>query len=361
MPSPLDPTNSVSTDRNLDVRGALPLGLSGRLVAIGDDGIIRCFRFHRGGVSYRVHGVHAAAAVTSLLVFEGSVLACADDSSVRQLDLDAGTVHRVDLAGQRRTVAACPQYEPSSGELHLVADDRDGAQLHVVVPAGALTRRSRLIVDAPTRVRGLAVGRDHLVLVGHGAVGASSRDETLRTRWLRTDAAAPTAVHTYRVGGAIVLIALTPALERWILHLGDGIVEREVLDPTPRHFARVADGPTAEAPPTVWTAGDVTITRHHLMDSGHVSHSLQPGVPGDFVVAPAAAQPGHVDSGWLVGFVHDTAKRSTHLRVSDATDIAKTVAMVRISRPIPRTFRCAWIPASTDHPQPSPALKEDRS
>ena len=360
MPSPLDPTNPPSTDEDLEVRGALPLALAGRLVGIGRDGLVHSFHFEGGRVSYLARRIHMGAAVKDLVAFEGSVLAYGDDSSVRQLILDAGTLRRVDLAGHRRKVAACPKYDAVSGELHLVAGDWGGAQMHVVVPAGALTRRSRLIVDARARIQGLAIGSDHVVFVADGVAGVAPRDGEMRTTWMPTDAAAPWPVHTRRAGDTIVLVALTPALERWILHPDGGAIEREVLDPTPRHFAHVCDRGAAGAPHRVWTTGDETIGRHDLVDSRHESHSLRPSQPGDFVVVPDATRPDLIDSGWFVGLVHDPSNATTDLRVSDAADITETAAVVRIRRPIPRGLRCTWMPATSNDPHHAPSPKEDR-
>ena len=141
-----------------------------------------------------------------------------EDCSVLQLSIEVGTTRQVDLAGQRRTVAACPRYDAASGELHLVARDSGGAQTHVVVPAGALTRRSRSIVDAHAPIHGLAIGSDHVVFVADGMVGITSRDGEARTTWMPTETAAPSPVYTRQAGGSIILVALTPSLERWILH-----------------------------------------------------------------------------------------------------------------------------------------------
>jgi carotenoid cleavage dioxygenase-like enzyme len=298
MTSPTEPSNPPSQD--LDVRGALPLGLSGHLVGLGRDGVVHCVHFDRGRVSYLARSIRAGTDVKDLVAFEGSVLVYGDDSSVRQLILDAGTLRRVDLAGHRRTVAACPKFDPASGELHLVARDWTGAHMHVVVPPGALTRRSRFIVDVRARIHDLAIGSDHVVFVADGVVGVAPRDGEVRTTWMSTDVAAPRPVHTHRAGDTIILVALTPSLERWILHPDDGAIEREVLDPA----------------------------------------------PGDFVVVPDPAQPDRIDCGWFVGLVHDPSNATTDLRVSDAADISTAAATVRIPQPLPHGLRCTWMPAT---------------
>ena len=349
MPSPIDPTNPPSRPDDLATRGAVPLGLSGRLVGIGRDGFVHSLHFDGGRVSYLARNIGMGVAVECLVTFDGTILAYGDDSSVRQLSLDAGTLRRVDLAGRGRTVAACPQLDPATGELHFIARDRAGAQLHHVVPAGALTRRNRLIVDAGARIQGLAIGNDHVVFVADGVAGVAPRSGEVRTTWMPIDVAAPKPVHTHRAGDTIVMLTLTPALERWILHPDRRIVEREVLDPAPRRFAHLRDSGADGAPRRVWTAGDETICSHDLVGSRHSHHSLLPGQPGDFVVVPDAARPDDVDSGWFVGLVHDLSTTTTDLRVSDATDIAEAIATIRLPRPIPRGLRCTWVPAAPSH------------
>ena len=357
MPSPIDPTNPPTMHDDLAVRGAVPLGLSGRLVGIGRDGFVHSLQFDRGRVSYLARYIGVGAAVEGLVTFDGTILAYGDDSSVRQLSLDAGTLRRVDLAGLGRTVAACPQIDPATGELHFIARDCAGAQLHHAVPAGALTRRNRLIVDAGARIRGLAIGKDHIVFVADGVAGVAPRDGDLRTTWMPTDVAAPWPVHTHRAGDTIVLLALTPSLERWILNTDRLIVEREVLDPASRRFAHLCDGGADGASRRVWTTGDETIGSHDLLDSRHSHHSLWPRQPGDFVVVPDATRPDDFDNGWFVGLVHDPSTTTTDLRVSDATDIAEAIATISILRPIPHGLRCTWMPATpamTTHQSPSP-------
>jgi carotenoid cleavage dioxygenase-like enzyme len=346
MPSPTDPTNPLATQEALDVSGTLPRALAGRLVGVGGDGSVHSFEFDRGRVSYLVRSARAGASVKELVAFEGSVLVYGGDASVHQLDADLGTLRRVDLAGRQRTATTCPRFDPASGELHLVARDRGGAQTHVVVPPGALTRRHRPIVDAGERIQGLAIGRDHVVFVADGVAGVASRDGEVRTTWIRTDVTAPQPVHTHRVGDAIILVVLTPSLERWILHPDGRAVEREEVDPTPRCFAHGGDAIDA-GPGFVWTTGGGTIGRHDLIELGSTHLDLAPRAPRDFVVVPDTARVGSVDAGWFVGFVHHESGRETNLWVIDAADPAEpAIATIHIPRPIPQGLRCAWIPTT---------------
>lgn len=326
MPSPTDPTKLLATEGALDVSGAVPRALAGRLVGVGGDGSVHSFEFVRGRVSHLVRSARAGASVKELVALEGSVLVYSGDASVHQLDADLGTLRRVDLAGRQRTATTCPRLDPASGELHLAARDRDGTQTHVVVPPGALTRRHRPIAE--------------------GVAGVAPRDGEVRTTWIRTDVTAPQPVHTHRVGDAVILVVLTPSLERWILHPDGRAVEREEVDPTPRCFAHGGDAIDA-GPGFVWTTGGGTIGRHDLIELGSTHLDLAPRAPRDFVVVPDTARVGSVDAGWFVGFVHHESGRDTNLWVIDAADPAQpAIATIPIPRPIPQGLRCAWIPTT---------------
>ena len=176
MPSPTDPSNPPPHDVDLDVRGAVPPGLSGRLVGIDRDGVVHSVLLGDGRVSYRGRRVRTDAVVHNLVAFGGSMLAFGDDSPAYELRPEVDTLRRVDLAGHGRTLAAYPKHDPATGELHLIARDTAGVQAHVVVSAGALTRRSRPVLDAPDRIKDLALSRDHVVFVADGFVGVAPRD-----------------------------------------------------------------------------------------------------------------------------------------------------------------------------------------
>ena len=190
---------------------------------------------------------------------------------------------------------------------------------------------------------------DRVVFVADGFVGVALRGRESRTTWIATGVAAPSAVHAHDAGDTVVLLALTPLLERWTLHPGAGRLQREVLDPTPRHFAHCGSAGVDGAPRLLWTTGDRTIGHHDLVSPRHVHHSLRPDLPGDLVFVADATRENDADGGWLVGFVHDTSGAAAELRVIDAADIAgPTIATVPIPRRVPRGLRCTWIP-STRH------------
>jgi carotenoid cleavage dioxygenase-like enzyme len=362
MPSPIDPSLLPLHDVEIDLRGSVPQGLSGRVLGIGRDGVVHSVELRADqSVSYRVGRFRTDEVVHHVVAFGGVILAFGDDSPAYELSADLDTLYRVDLAGHRRALAPFPKHDPTTRELHLIARAADGMQAHVVVSAGALTRRSRPILDIPSRIKDLALARDHVVFVADGFVGVVSRDGEARTNWIATGVAAPHAVHAHDAGDTVVLLVLTPSLERWTVHVGVGSVRREVLDPTPRRFAHCGSDDVDEPLRVLWSTGEGTIGRHDLVASRHMHHTLRPHVPGDFVVVTDTLQPSDADSGWLVGFVHDASGTTTDLRVIEATDIAApTIATVRLLRPIPRGLRCTWIPSTQQRlPKQSPSTKEN--
>lgn len=191
MPSQIDPLPS-SDNVALDVCGAVPAGLSGRLLGIGGDGVAHAVELRADRtVWFRSRRLLTASPVANVVVFGGAVLAFGDDSPAYEVSADLEVVP-VDLAGHGRTLAAYPRVDPITGELHLIATDPEGTQTHVVVSAGALTRRSRPVLDAPARIRDLAVTRDHVVFVADGFLGMARRDGEPRATWITTGP----AVHT---------------------------------------------------------------------------------------------------------------------------------------------------------------------
>lgn len=347
MPSPTHPSNPQPPDVDLDVRGALPTGLSGRLVGVDRAGIVHSVVVGDGRVSYSNRHFRTEAVVHSLVAFGGSMLVFGDDSLAYELRPEADTLRRVDLAGHGRSLAAHPKQDPATGELHLIAHDTAGLQAYVVVSAGALTRHSRPLLGAPDRIQDLALSRDHTVLVADRIVGVTPRTGALRTTWIATGIAAPHPVHAYEVGDIVVVLALTPLLERWSLHPEAGKIRREVLDPTPRRFAHCGNDSADGVPRCLWTTGNGTVGHHELVGARNVHRDLRPDVPGDLVFVSDATRASDADGGWLVGFVHKSAGVGTELSVIDAADIfGPAIATAPISRPVPRGLRCTWVPTS---------------
>lgn len=367
MPSPTDPSNSPPFDADLDVRGVVPPGLSGRLVGIGPDGIVHSVLVGDGRVAYSGRRVRTEACVHHLVAFGGSVLAFGDDTPAYELTPERDALRRVDLAGHRRSIAAYPKHDPATGGLHLIARDADGLQTYVVVSAGALTRHIRPLPDTPARIHDLALSRDHVVLVADGFVGVAARGDEPRTTWIDTGIAAPHLVHAHDTGGTVVVLVLTPLLERWTLRTGAGGIQRDVLDATPRRFAHCGNHRADGAPRCLWTTGNGTIGRHELAGTRRIHRDLRSGVPGDLVFVTDATRVGDADGGWLVGFVHDSSGVRTELHVIDAADVVRpAIATASIPRPVTRGLRLTWIPSTPHRPAPtslslqSPSSKENR-
>ncbi len=347
MPSPTDRSNPSPPDADLDVCGAIPTGLSGRLVALDPDSVIHSVLIGDGRASYSDRRLRTETVVHDLVYFGGSTLVFGDDSCAYELGPAGDTLRRVDLAGQRRSLAVPPKHDAATGELHLIAYDTNGSQAYVVVSAGALTRQSRPLLDTPEPIQALVISCDHAVFVAHGYVGVASRSGELRTTWIPTDIAAAHPVHAHDAGDSVIVLALTPLLERWTLHLEAGTIQREVLDPTPRRFAHCSIDGADGAPPCVWTTGYGTIGYHDLLDNHHDHHSLYPSAAGDFVFVTDATRQRDADGGWLVGFVHHPSGKGTDLTVIDAAHIAgPPIASASIPRILPPELDCTWI-AST--------------
>ena len=347
MPSPTDSSIPPPDDLDLDAHRAIVPGLSGRLVGIDREGVVHTVQVRGGRLSYRGRHFRSDAVVHNLVGLGGWTLALGDDSPAYELRTDVDTLRVVDLAGHGRSLTAYPKHDPETGELHLIARDLDGVQEHVVVSAGALTRRSRPIVDVPSRIRDLVLTRDRVALVADGFVGVAARDGDPRTTWIATGADAPHPVHAHDAGDAVVLLVLTPSLELWTFHPGTTNIRREVLDPTPRRFAHCGAKDDDGAPLIVWTTGDETVGHHDLATSSHTHHSLRPHLPGDLVFVPDTASGGAHDNGRLVGFVHKPSDSTAELRVIDTGAIAgPPIAWIPVPRRIPRGLRCTWIPAT---------------
>jgi carotenoid cleavage dioxygenase-like enzyme len=215
---------------SLSVRGTLPTGLRGRLVAVGPNTALSLD--FRGGqtVSCRHRPIGADLVVVTVVRFGDSILLCGDCSPAHELSADLAVLRRVDLAGQSREVAANPKPDPVNGDLHLIATAESGAQSHVVVSAHALTRTDRPISASPSRILDLALTLEHVVFAGDGIVGIAARTGDLGVRWFATGVASPRLVVAHEVDGDVVVDALTPESERWVLHPGATIADRRVIE-----------------------------------------------------------------------------------------------------------------------------------
>jgi 8'-apo-carotenoid 13,14-cleaving dioxygenase len=368
-----------------DVHGVLPAALSGRLLGIGigygsdssdstsgsvggGDGVVHSVHLHAGrGISYRSRwirtdrvaqrlGVEVSSGpprsrldvvASAIVAFGDSILAFGVDSLAYELTTDLDTLRRVDLAGQFRGLSPYPKHDRTTGELHLIAGAADGSQAHVVLPPGALTRRSRPIDGAPSRVQQLALTRDRVVFAGDGFVGVTSRDGEGPVTWMATDVRAPDLLHGRESGEIVEVLVGSPSLERWTLDAASAIASRDVLDPTPRQFICIGDHVVDAAPRFLWTVGDGAVDKHDLATHSHVRHGCGPSQPGDLVFVADPSRPSDADAGWLVGFAHTDSPDAAEVVVFDAADFTGSpIAAVRIPRPIPLGLHSTWIPST---------------
>ena len=371
-----------TTITGLHPHGTFPAGLSGQLIAIGpsvdadssgidtpdaDNGMVHSVLLHAGRfISYRSRWVVTTSVAqrlgvapppgprntgpdivaSNIVAFGGSILALGEGSLAHELTPELDTLRRVDLAGQSRALAAFPKRDPITGGLHLLTVAPTETQAHVVVSSGALTRTTRTLDDAPTRITDLAITRDRVVLAADGFIGVMPRAADSHTTWITTDLDSTLLIHAHDVGDSVVVYAVTPWLERWTLRASSATMHREVLDRTPRRFARTSDQPVDEVPRFLWTAGNGTADKHDLETMNHVRRIFRPGHPGDLVFVRDVARLDDADGGWLVGFVHNQAPDETDLVVLDAADLA-LIDSVRIHRHIPCGVHSTWVP-STD-------------
>ena len=348
---PSSPGQSLPPPDRIDltVRGYVPAAVSGQMIGIGSNGVVHSVVVSPPhGASYRTQELRRDATGYVVGSFGGTILAFSDDAPAYELGSGLDTFHVVDLAGQKRVLAPFPKYDPVTGDLHLVARGDDRTQSHIIVTAGAFTRRARPIADVPGLISGLALTADSVVFFADGFVGIAPREGEACPAWIATGVPAPHPIHAHDAGDRAVLLALTPALERWTLHPGGGSIEREVLDATPCQFAHLQEDDIEGRPRFVWAAADKTISRHDLVDARRVGRSVRPHIPGDFAVVPKAPPHAGTSGAWLIGFVHDRSGSSSELHVIDAAVGAESaVAVARIPRPIPYGLRCTWIPSTT--------------
>ena len=374
-PDALGDEASVS---GLEVVGALPPELSGCLLGIGPghsetgspgtgDGVVHSVHLHAGrALGYRRRRVRTdpvanrlgierptglpparrTGVADSIVVFSGSTLALGDSSLAYELSLDLDTLRRVDLAGHSRGLTATPKLDPATGDLHLIAAETDGAQAHVVVSSGALTRRSRPILDPPHRVADLAITRDSVVFIASGFIGITSHDTQTPIRWIATGVDAG-LVAAHDAGEAVVVYTVTPSLERWTVDVPQATIHREILDASPRRLARANEHVSDEAPRFLWAVGDGTLHTYDLATGGHAQHNFGSRQPGDLTFIADATRPNESAGGWLVGFVEGPAGATVDLVFLDAADIERLpIATVGLPPGTSRGLHTTWVPSS---------------
>jgi carotenoid cleavage dioxygenase len=379
------PITDETTITNLRVSGKLPAGLSGQYMRIGPnridpnslpadwaggEGMVHAVSLEAGrAVCYRNRWITTDAVAqqlavepppgppavgddvvaANLIAFGTSILAFGDGALAYELSARLDTIRRVDLAGARRSLVAHSKVDPHTGELHLLTSASIGAQLHVTVSRGALTRTIRSIADAPSGIRQLELTRDDVVLVADGFTGVTGRaGVNTQPKWFETDAEVRHLANAYTHGETVIAYTTGPSLVRWTLDRRAATAHAEVLDPTLHTSATSKRRQPGAVQRFLWTVSAGRAHKHDLFTRGHSSHDFGDGrTPGElvFVADPDRSSPD--DGGWLVGFVHDDAGDQTEFVVLDAEAIERpAIARVHIPRRVPTGASGAWIPST---------------
>ena len=203
------PVSDETSIADLPVTGTLPAALAGRYLVIGSNpisppqpgkpasgaGMVHAITVHAAGtVSYRNRWITTDAAAQALgtepvpgprrgdndvvasniITFGSTILALGDGALAYELTADLATRRRVDLAGAGRGLRPRVDLDRQTGALHLLGAGPGNAQTYVTVSAGAMTRTTRPLDDAP-RVDDLTITRDHVVFLADGLIGVTPR------------------------------------------------------------------------------------------------------------------------------------------------------------------------------------------
>jgi carotenoid cleavage dioxygenase len=382
------PVPDETTIVDLPVEGVLPAALSGRYVRIGPnpignvaqpydwtsaDGMVHAVALHAGrALSYRnrwirtdptshklgseaVPGPRPPAtdtSTTNIIGFGERIYSLAEGALAYELSPDLDTVRRVDLAGHSRGVGAYPKIDPATGELHLISSPGELTALHHVISAGAMTRRSRAIIDPPTAVHDLVITRDHLVLVGDGVTGITTLDSDEPVTWYGTANTGPgrvVAAHDH--GDSVVMYVTGQALRRWTL--GPSTSRVDTVDATLQSFGRINGRFSGAAPRYLYaTCGGRTrpfdgtvVLKHDLATGTREHHDFGTGRhPGELLFVADPQRPACEDGGWLIGLLHDDTTSRTSLVVLDAADLTSRLAAVPLPRRVPYGLHGLWVP-----------------
>lgn len=145
-----------------------------------------------------------------------------------------------------------------------------------------------------------------------------------------------------------------PMLHRFTLNMKTGAVNEAALDDAAMEFPRVAEGVAGlkhrygygagfgEAQSDAPTYG-TTLLKYDLQTGKRTTVDLGAGQhPGEAVFVPAAGAK-EEDAGYLITYVHDSARNEADLVVLDAQEIAKgPIARVAIPARIPFGFHGNW-------------------
>jgi carotenoid cleavage dioxygenase-like enzyme len=300
------PSSTEFTITDLKVVGTLPVGLSGQLLTISGaepvgllDRVVHAVELHAGSaISYRSRRV--ATDAVNIVAFGGSILVLGNNTLAYELMSDLNTLRRVDLAGQFRGITPYPKRDPITGDLHVLTVAAPGAQAHVVVFSRAHTRTSRDLIEAPAPIGDLAITRDCIVFAAEGFVGIAPRCADARVTWIATELRASYLLSAHDIGDIVVVYAVTPALERWVVHASSATLHREVLDPMPPR-------------------------------------------PSDLVLVADSSRQSDPESGWHVGFVPPRGGETDFVVLNTADIASPVIATITIPRRIPPGLHSTWV------------------
>jgi 8'-apo-carotenoid 13,14-cleaving dioxygenase len=358
------PVSDETSVTGLAVTGTLPAGMSGSYLCIGSNAIsppqageparaaamVHAITLHVGGtVSYRNRWMTTDVEASNIITFGSTILVLGDGALAYELSADLATQRRVDLAGAGRGLRPRVDLDRDSGALHLLGVGPGNAQTYVTVSAGAMTRATRTLDDAP-RVDDVTVTRDHVVFLADGLIGVAPRPGGHQTPvvWsaIEDGVRRLAAAHDDAVG--VVVHTTGPALERWTLRPRATTVEHQIIDDTPLTFPK-----RNRATPTcprryLWTCSARGVHRHDLATGGRASHPFGAHhQPAEFLFVADPSRTGSEDGGWLVGVIHDRAHAAADLVVLDARSIdGPPTATVHIPRRIPNGRHATWIPTN---------------
>ena len=338
--------------------------------------------------------VISCAGQTLALVEAGSYPAILSDEleTIAYSDFGGG------LAG---SFTAHPHHDPATGEWHAICYDslKPNQIAHVALDAGGqVLRELPIAVEHGPSIHDCALTPNYVVILDlpvtfsmKALVGGFkfpyrwNRDHAARVGLLRRDGDASDITwhevepaYVFHVANAFedeegrVVVDCCPyatmfdgemdgpfgrnlGLERWTIDPAASRVERATLDPTPQEFPRPDERRFGRAYRYAWSVGlpedgsaeffaAAPLIRHDLETGDRVTRDLGAyAVPGEFVFVPRALDAPEGD-GWVIGYVIDSAARTTDLAILDAATLAD-VARIHIPHIVPPGFHGNWMPS----------------
>ena len=154
---------------------------------------------------------------SNIITFGSTILALGDGALAYELTADLITRRRVDLAGAGRGLR--PGSTSTARPVRCTCSARvRRPQTYVTVSAGAMTRATRPLDDAP-RVHDLTVTRDHVVFLADGLIGVTPRPgvHEATVAWIAIGGAPAASPAPTTMRAASSCYTTGPALERWTL------------------------------------------------------------------------------------------------------------------------------------------------